>query len=224
VLKRVSKLPNYVLVGSDTATMSYRMGLAQTSKQLRAEYLPIYVHKASVSVCSHDMADFLDAFYKPGTVERYGLRNLRICICHSSYPVNFFDVLPLMKIRLANPSIDFHFHANPKCIREDNNDLLVDWQSRCKLAKRFCELDDPAWLAELKSGTFSKIDLLYILQHGIGHVGLELADESFMDTEPDETRLRDALRVLPFSFCRVGSRIYEGPGGEVAIHRHECGL
>jgi hypothetical protein len=221
MLQQVNKLLNYVLVGSGAVTMSYRMGLAQTSKQLREEYLPIYVHKATVSACSHDMADFLDAFYKPGIIDVHGVRNFGICICHRLGPPNLFDVLPLMSFRLVNPSIEIRFHANPECIRKGDDLTLVNWQSRCKTAKRFCELDDPAWLAELRSGTFSKIDLFYILQHGHCDVGPELADPAILERSEEATRLRLLLERLPFGFCRLLTFIKDGPGTPTLVFQHD---
>ena len=182
--------------------MAYRMGLAQACKQTRMECHPVYVRNAAVSVCSGDLDAFLAAFYGLNTLWSQGIRHLHICICHELEPRKLFDVLPLLAIQTAIPSIEFLFHANAACVGADDYfGRSQDWDEVCAALTSFCKMTDPSWLDELKKGTFKRIDMYYLVHQGHRDVGLELANGLVKYNRPAMVKLRSMLRPLPFEFC-----------------------
>ena len=224
VLRSASKHPDYIVADLGMAIMSYRMGLAQTCKQLRAEYLPIYGRLAAVSICTVDLDAYLAAFYPAGNVDLHELPSLNICICHCNPCRALFDILPLLKIRMDIPDAKIRFHADAKCAKIVNERGHRDWAQHCTDMNSFLKLDNPAWQAELKKGTFTKVDMSYMLEWGHADVGLELADSSSLDVA-ERLRLHEVLKPLgDISFCVLVESIRTTAQGWGLTYRHEDSL
>jgi hypothetical protein len=156
--------------------MSYRMGLAQTCKQLRADYLSVYINSATVAVCRNDLENFTTTNYPLNGSQPQSPKSLFVCICHKRPSSNLFDILPIIKLRIHLAGFICRFFSHPSCVAADTLwSGERDLDESCQLLTYFCNIDNHLWLQELEKDTFKRIDASYIIETGINDIGLELS-------------------------------------------------
>jgi hypothetical protein len=198
--------------------MFYRMGLAQANKQLRKEYLPVYIQKTTVAVCCTELADFLEAFYPPHASALPGPWNLTVCISHKHRPcASLFDILPLLRIRLAHPQFRCRFFTAEGCVfGRPPWSLTRNLEALCSMLETFCKLDDPVWAALLRSGRITRVDVSFLVQTSIPDVELEIAPGEAVE---DMERIKGVFKKVPYTFSMLRWR--GSPSGGMSSFKQE---
>lgn len=90
------------------------------------------------------------------------------------------------------------------------------------MLREFCKLQETNWLAELRAGTFSKVDLFYVIDIEVTDAGIDFADPAIHDDPVRMNKVVDSLAGKgQWSYCRLVAR-YNPEGGRQGIfYDHE---
>jgi hypothetical protein len=89
------------------------LALAQTNRQLRAEYLPI-CKTAPVVIERDDLPAYFAAFYPTPESMKQAPSSITILVdCHADQLDATIDILPLLKLHHANPTLTCTFTRHP---------------------------------------------------------------------------------------------------------------